>query len=764
MSNSDSTSGVLCLRCDATLGPHDEVCRACGASRIVCGRFRITRLLGRGGMGRIYEADTQLGGERVAVKVLSLGTSTDWLLRDLFERSTRVLMGLAHPALPKVYAFEQDDTGRFVLVRDAFDGGTLLERIVRDDRRLAPHEVRRLLEALLDLLVYLQSRVPAVIHRDIKPSNVMFRRDGDDAPVLVDFDTVAAPEGRRSGMTIVGTPGYTAPEQFAGEATPSTDVYSLGATMLFVVTHVEADNLPRVGGRFDVAKDLASLDPATRRVLLRMVEIDREKRYATAALALEDLRREDAAPPPSVRADAAPSSSQLPLNRQNRLAILGVIVFACLPAAIGVMVTHRRTTAPLAPVATVPSTPTATATATAKKAVVYSGCNKGDFEGCTAKCQKGDTQSCGSLGLLYEAGTVVGKDLTRAAGLYGQACEGGYPPSCAKLGFLTQMGTGTPKDLARAVELYARACTAVETNGCDNLGFMYRNGMGVEKDEARSVALFQQSCDAGYLKGCVDLGYNYETGKGVPKDLSRAVTLYARGCTGKEARGCGNLGWLYGQGLGVDKDVVRSATLSSQGCDGNDMQSCNNLGTMYATGKGVAKDEPRAFALYDRACTAGNMQACSNLAWTYWNGAGVKKDEARAITLFKQACDGGHAGACVSLGLHYEKGTGVAKDLARAVALYKQACDAGNGGGCSNLGNLYANGTGVTKDYDRAAALARQGCDGNSATGCSNLGFIVEKGHSGPADRTQAVALYRQGCKGGNDWGCAQLKRLGEAP
>ena len=556
MSNSDSTSGVLCLRCDATLGPHDEVCRACGASRIVCGRFRITRLLGRGGMGRIYEADTQLGGERVAVKVLSLGTSTDWLLRDLFERSTRVLMGLAHPALPKVYAFEQDDTGRFVLVRDAFDGGTLLERIVRDDRRLAPHEVRRLLEALLDLLVYLQSRVPAVIHRDIKPSNVMFRRDGDDAPVLVDFDTVAAPEGRRSGMTIVGTPGYTAPEQFAGEATPSTDVYSLGATMLFVVTHVEADNLPRVGGRFDVAKDLASLDPATRRVLLRMVEIDREKRYATAALALEDLRREDAAPPPSVRADAAPSSSQLPLNRQNRLAILGVIVFACLPAAIGVMVTHRRTTAPLAPVATVPSTPTATATATAKKAVVYSGCNKGDFEGCTAKCQKGDTQSCGSLGLLYEAGTVVGKDLTRAAGLYGQACEGATRrrarswASSPRWGPARRRTSRARSSSTREPARPWRRTAATTWASCTGTGWAWRR---TRRAPSRSSSSRRMPATS---RVCVDLGYNYETGKGVPKDLSRAVTLYARGCTGKEARGCGNLGWLYGQGLGVDKDVV----------------------------------------------------------------------------------------------------------------------------------------------------------------------------------------------------------------
>jgi len=226
----DSTP-LPCPRCEHTLAPEEATCAQCGGSRIVCERFRVTKVLGQGGMGRIYEGLEESRGERVAVKMLSLGGTTDWRLRELFERSTHVLMALSHPLLPKVHAFEQDDAGRFILVRDIYDGGTLEERIGRNDRRLAPAEVTRMLEALLDLLVYLQARVPPVIHRDIKPSNVMFRSADDDAPVLVDFDSVAAPEGRRSGLTIVGTPGYTAPEQFAGEASPSTDVYSLGATM-----------------------------------------------------------------------------------------------------------------------------------------------------------------------------------------------------------------------------------------------------------------------------------------------------------------------------------------------------------------------------------------------------------------------------------------------------------------------------------------------------------------------------------------------------
>jgi hypothetical protein len=243
----------------------------------VCDDYRLCALLGRGGMATVYEAVREPDGARVAVK-------------ELFERSTRLLRGLSHPALPVVHAFARGQPARLVLVREIFDGGTLFERIRRQDRRLTPEQVRRLLGALLELLAYLQGLVPPVVHRDIKPSNIMFRTAADWAPVLVDFDTVAPPPGLGSGLTIVGTPGYAAPEQFSGTASPASDVYGLGATMLFVATHRDADDLPRKRGCFDVAAHLRGLGDATAAVIQRMVEPDLERRYACAADALRDLR------------------------------------------------------------------------------------------------------------------------------------------------------------------------------------------------------------------------------------------------------------------------------------------------------------------------------------------------------------------------------------------------------------------------------------------------------------------------------------------
>ena len=96
---------------------------------------------------------------------------------------------------------------------------------------LGQKEIREIATGLLGVLDYLHGRAPPVIHRDIKPSNVLLRPDG--TPALIDFGGMRAwqPAGA-AGATVVGTFGYMAPEQAAGQATPASDLYALGATLL----------------------------------------------------------------------------------------------------------------------------------------------------------------------------------------------------------------------------------------------------------------------------------------------------------------------------------------------------------------------------------------------------------------------------------------------------------------------------------------------------------------------------------------------------
>jgi len=260
---------------------------------VVLGDFRVDRLLGSGGMGVVFAGRRLPAGEPVAVKVMFLAHGPDWKGYELFERGSRVLQGLRHPGLPRVHAFGEGEGGSLVLVREAFDGGTLEDRI-RQGARLDPAGFRRLSESLLGLLEYLHGRVPPVLHRDIKPRNLMFRTDDDWDPVLVDFDTVAAPGPQEGRLTIVLSPGYTAPEQLAGDVSAASDLYSLGATLVHLATHVEPDLLPRRRGRIEPGRALAGLEAPVRAVLLKLVEPDRAHRYASAEEALRDLRRKAA--------------------------------------------------------------------------------------------------------------------------------------------------------------------------------------------------------------------------------------------------------------------------------------------------------------------------------------------------------------------------------------------------------------------------------------------------------------------------------------
>jgi hypothetical protein len=295
--------GFPCPHCQAAdVAPGATGCPKCGQPPVVCGSYRIEALLGKGGMGLVYDARDVRDGSAVAVKLLALKTGVDWKVYELFERGTKVLRQLDHPALPKIHAFEKTAAGGLVLVRERFDGGSLEQRVMVDHRTVGRAELRHVLEALLELLEYLHGRNPPVLHRDVKAPNIMFRSADDWNPVLVDFDTVAAPGSQLQRTTLVVSPGYTAPEQYMGEVSPASDLYGLGATMLLATTGTFPDELPRRDGVFLVADRMRHVEADVRRVVLKLVEPERKKRYAAAEEALADLRS-----PPAPRAERRPA-------------------------------------------------------------------------------------------------------------------------------------------------------------------------------------------------------------------------------------------------------------------------------------------------------------------------------------------------------------------------------------------------------------------------------------------------------------------------
>ncbi len=207
-----------------------------GAGRLVAGRYRLNRAIGRGAMGIVWRGRDELLDRDVAVKevqVTSAATPADTeIIYRRTLREARTAARLSHPSVVTVFdVVEEDGTPWIVmeLVR-----ARSLDRLIAEDGPLPPAQAARVGESLLGALA--TAHAAGVLHRDVKPSNVLVTPDG--RIVLTDFG-IATFEGD-PGLTqvgmVVGTPGFTAPERVRGRpATPASDLWSLGATLYAAV-------------------------------------------------------------------------------------------------------------------------------------------------------------------------------------------------------------------------------------------------------------------------------------------------------------------------------------------------------------------------------------------------------------------------------------------------------------------------------------------------------------------------------------------------
>ena len=208
--------------------------------------FHVTAKLGEGGMGEVYRAqDTKLGRE-VAIKVLPEAVAADPERLARFEREAKVLAALEHSSIAAIYGLEEVD-GRQLLVMQLAEGETLQERIAR-----GPIPLKQALPIALQIAEALEAaHEKGIIHRDLKPANV--KVTADDRVKVLDFGLAKALEEEREqgdvnnsptltaaatqmGL-IMGTAGYMAPEQAAGQpADRRSDVWSFGVVLAEMIT------------------------------------------------------------------------------------------------------------------------------------------------------------------------------------------------------------------------------------------------------------------------------------------------------------------------------------------------------------------------------------------------------------------------------------------------------------------------------------------------------------------------------------------------
>ncbi len=363
-----------CVRCGAANEESSRFCGGCGAElsvsslptvafghgaaspaeaaerflpgQILGDRYRIVAPLGRGGMGEVYRADDLKLGQTVAIKLLPERYEKDPAYLERLRNEVRLSLQVTHPNVCRVFDLGEAD-GRHFLSMEYVDGedlASLLRRIGRLPGGKAVDVARQLCAGLA------AAHERGVLHRDLKPANVMI--DGRGHAKITDFGLAGATEGIEGGEARVGTPGYQAPEQLAGDRlTTATDLYALGLVLYELFTGQRAfpgDRSADVVRRerssqpSSPSSHVAEIDPVVERVVMHCLESDPGARPASALAVAAALPGGDPlaaalaageTPSPEMVAQAGDEGSLRPAVAVSMLAaiLLGLALLPWLP-------------------------------------------------------------------------------------------------------------------------------------------------------------------------------------------------------------------------------------------------------------------------------------------------------------------------------------------------------------------------------------------------------------------------------------------------
>jgi serine/threonine protein kinase len=269
--------------------------------------YEILETLGRGGMGTVYRAYDRRLDREVALKVVQLSGSDDEMV-DRLLREARILARLEHPGIVPVHDAGRLPDGRAYYAMKRVRGLRLDEHA----RTLARPDRLRAFERVCEAVAFAHAH--GVLHRDLKPENIMIGPFGE--VLVMDWGVARVNDELEAHGTILGTPGYMAPEQARGEVeriTERSDVYALGALLGFLLADTDENKEP-------IPKPLAAI----RR---RAMASEPEERYPAVEELAADLARYLAGLPVSAHRESLLERSRR-FAGKHKVAILLVLAYA----------------------------------------------------------------------------------------------------------------------------------------------------------------------------------------------------------------------------------------------------------------------------------------------------------------------------------------------------------------------------------------------------------------------------------------------------
>ncbi|CAN5569686.1 hypothetical protein BH24ACT21_BH24ACT21_14020 [soil metagenome] len=308
------------------------------AGRVLGGRYRVDDRLGKGGMAVVYRAEDALLGRKVALKILHRHYAEATYFQKRFKQEARAMASMDHENIVKIYDICQDEDVPLIVAEyvGGEDLGALLSQ--QPENRLDEKRARKICAQLLKALSYAHQR--GIIHRDVKPSNVLMTTEGVVKVADFGIARIVEEEDAEEPGEIVGSARYMSPEQLqGGEATPRSDVYSVGILLYHCLT-----GRPPFSGDLDsLVRQQLHQEPAPPRelnrgislhmeaVILRSLAKDPADRYPSARAMLEDLQG-------GRREEIVPQTLGIPrraIRRRSRMGSFVALMFALVVAVAG---------------------------------------------------------------------------------------------------------------------------------------------------------------------------------------------------------------------------------------------------------------------------------------------------------------------------------------------------------------------------------------------------------------------------------------------
>ena len=306
--------------------------------------YEVVALLGRGGMGAVYQARQTALDRLVAIKLLPLEVSVDRDFADRFRREARAMAKLNHPNIISVFDFGQTSEGHLYFVMEFVDGA-MLHTLIHGPEPIQPAEALILLEQVCDALAYAHGK--GIVHRDIKPANVMVEREG--RVKVADFGLARLTDGASAeqwGTTmtgiVMGTPDYMSPEQKRGSHVDHrSDIYALGV-MLYEMICKETPQ-----GAFILPSKHCGIDKRLDGIVTKALATKPEERFQSTAemrtaieivrpaVAKAQAKKAPPNPPAPVKPKPSPLPSAPPFTKDGRLSFAKIAIVAILLIAAG---------------------------------------------------------------------------------------------------------------------------------------------------------------------------------------------------------------------------------------------------------------------------------------------------------------------------------------------------------------------------------------------------------------------------------------------